>query len=100
MKDNRNMPKALSALTLLVIGSASAGAVMASEAPVASSVLDQATAIVSLDDLAMAEFQANARANNLEALATGHHDDSIGSHHHHDIAKEPELNVEATRFNV
>ena len=105
MKDSRSVPKALSALTLLVVGSATAGVALAAPVQpgqIERQVLMGATTISSLDDLSMAEFEQTAAGNRLEALvAGGHHDDSFGSHHHHEAAAQPEKMAAATgRFNV
>lgn len=105
MKDSRIVPKALSALTLLVVGGAGAGAAMASPASTGdgeANVLISATRISSLNDLTMAEFEVRSAENGLVALAAGgHHDDSIGSHHHHEAAAVPVTTSSAAQgFNV
>lgn len=105
MKDSRIVPKALSALTLLVVGSTGAGAAMASPTPLGegeANVLISATRISSLEDLSMAEFEVRSADNLLVALAAGgHHDDSFGSHHHHEAAAVPvNTSSAADGFNV
>ncbi|EKT4087156.1 TPA: hypothetical protein QDZ60_004267 [Stenotrophomonas maltophilia] len=103
MKDNRSTAKTLSALTMLVIGSAAVGGAVAS--PISGAQLEpaieSATSLTVVNDLSMDEFEKVATDNRLEALvAGGHHDDSFGSHHHHEAAIEKQTAMSADRFNV
>ena len=100
--NNRLASKALSSLTLIIAGTAAAGAASAAEAPHAIDMeLSAVTAIGGdLDALRMSEFVSPKSG----ALAEGHHSDSIGSHHHHDAAKKETATLNAAaadaRFDV
>ncbi|WP_045728411.1 hypothetical protein [Xanthomonas sp. GPE 39] len=84
---------AISSLALIIAGVA--GSASASEAhSVATHNLESTTAInADLDSLRMAEFAST------ESLAdSGHHADSIGSHHHHEaIASTDGVKTTANR---
>lgn len=84
--NHRLASKALSSLTLIIAGTAAAGAASAAEPTLANEVeLSAVTAIGSdFDSLRLSEFASPQSG----ALADGHHSDSIGSHHHHDAAKK------------
>lgn len=84
--NHRLASKALSSLTLIIAGTAAAGAASAADVTLANEAeLSAMTAIGSdLDSLRMSEFVSPQSG----ALAEGHHSDSIGSHHHHDAAKK------------